>query len=72
MGREENGKKERGREGGKARQGERERERISKHNIDQRQVSQPQEITQIISSLSPWTKSSSNHTLIICTAKIYY
>ena len=27
MGREENGKKERGREGGKARQGERERER---------------------------------------------
>ena len=60
-------KKEGGKEGRQGREGgrdgererekerERERERISKHNIDQRQVSQPQEITQIISSLSPWT-----------------
>lgn len=44
MGREENGKKERvGREEG--RQGrERERERLSKNNIDQREVSQPQSL----------------------------
>ena len=48
-------KKEGGKEERQGRERERERERISKHNIDQRQVSQPQEITQIISSLSPWT-----------------
>ena len=44
MGREENGKKER--VGGRRREGKagRERERLSKNNIDQREVSQPQSL----------------------------